>query len=892
MSRAFDRANRSVDGLNRSITRNNAALGSNSKASAAAENGLLGLLTTVSGTNHGFTLASSKAGMFAKSLAAVNLATGVLEPVMAGLVVATAGLGSAAGIAGAGLGVYGIAAAGLIKQVGELQKQEAKLGQGSAATQKANRQLYEGMLKAAPPAVKAFNSAFDDMQHSYGKWTKALAAPVLAPLTKAMGLTLPLMRIASPLVRQTGLAIGTLVDELGRSIKGGGLERWVTSILPYVRPIILNLGRAIGHIVVGLGGIIKAFAPVSVSLTKGLDNITAKFAKWGQTLTSHSGFQSLMAMFRSQTPMAMNLLKNLGIIIGNVARATVGLASPANSKALLQLLTPLSQVMVTLSRNQALVRTVMYFLLMRAALNQLKPAFLGLKTGYDSIVGIGQAAYAAYGQIGRFAGGFRDARVAESAFSGTAGTLGGQLRKVAVWIGATTAAAAASSWAWIKSTAAVVANRVAMIASAAAARVMTAAQWLLNAAMTANPIGLVVVALAALGTAFYVAWTKSATFRKILIGAWNAIWAVGRTVFGWFAGPFVNFFTRTIPHTFGLVLSWVRRNWPWLLGALTGPIGLAVVWIVRRWGQLIGGIKAGWNVVVTFIKSIPGRILAALQGLGTSLWNFGHMALVKFWNGMKSVGNLLPGWVKTIGGAILGTIKKVFGIFSPSSVMYDMGRNLMLGLRNGIRDHLGSVRSAVTGPRGMGVAATGPVQQYAKKLLAAYGWGGQFPALNALIMGESGWRWNATNPSSGAYGIPQALPPGKMASAGADWRTNPYTQLRWMFGYIRSVYGSPARAYAMWLSRSPHWYDAGSWSVPATGPAVVHRGEMILPEALAAEVRAALTAPGPGATVNNYVTVQVGHGTHPAQAAREIAAVLNAGAASGVRLRRSILGPG
>lgn len=105
-----------------------------------------------------------------------------------------------------------------------------------------------------------------------------------------------------------------------------------------------------------------------------------------------------------------------------------------------------------------------------------------------------------------------------------------------------------------------------------------------------------------------------------------------------------------------------------------------------------------------------------------------------------------------------------------------------------------------------------------------YGWGeNQWPALQFLWNGESGWRWNATNPSSGAYGIPQALPASKMASAGADWKTNPVTQMRWGAGYIKSTpgYGTPNATYAKWLARSPHWYGEGG-QVPsyATGGTV------------------------------------------------------------------------
>nr|WP_269088605.1 CHAP domain-containing protein [Bifidobacterium aemilianum] len=69
---------------------------------------------------------------------------------------------------------------------------------------------------------------------------------------------------------------------------------------------------------------------------------------------------------------------------------------------------------------------------------------------------------------------------------------------------------------------------------------------------------------------------------------------------------------------------------------------------------------------------------------------------------------------------------------------------------------------------------------------------------------ESGWRWNAENPSSGAYGIPQSLPGSKMASAGPDWHENAGTQIKWGLNYIQSRYGSPSKAKAFWLSHN--WY--------------------------------------------------------------------------------------
>jgi Transglycosylase SLT domain len=90
-------------------------------------------------------------------------------------------------------------------------------------------------------------------------------------------------------------------------------------------------------------------------------------------------------------------------------------------------------------------------------------------------------------------------------------------------------------------------------------------------------------------------------------------------------------------------------------------------------------------------------------------------------------------------------------------------------------------------------------------LLPAFGFStAQMPALDKMWTHESNWYERARNPSSGAYGIPQALPATKMASAGSDWRTNPATQIRWGLGYIRTVYGSPNNAWSFWQAH--HWY--------------------------------------------------------------------------------------
>lgn len=95
---------------------------------------------------------------------------------------------------------------------------------------------------------------------------------------------------------------------------------------------------------------------------------------------------------------------------------------------------------------------------------------------------------------------------------------------------------------------------------------------------------------------------------------------------------------------------------------------------------------------------------------------------------------------------------------------------------------------------------------YAAQLAASeYGWGPeQFSCLSSLWQKESGWNYQARNSSSGAAGIPQALPGSKMASVGSDWATNAATQIAWGLGYIAGSYGSPCAAWGH--SQSTDWY--------------------------------------------------------------------------------------
>ncbi|MGW2690340.1 aggregation-promoting factor C-terminal-like domain-containing protein [Streptomyces sp. NPDC001296] len=92
------------------------------------------------------------------------------------------------------------------------------------------------------------------------------------------------------------------------------------------------------------------------------------------------------------------------------------------------------------------------------------------------------------------------------------------------------------------------------------------------------------------------------------------------------------------------------------------------------------------------------------------------------------------------------------------------------------------------------------IQAMARSMVGA----GQFQCFSNIVNHESSWNYQAVNASSGAYGLFQALPGSKMSSVGADWQTNPATQIKWGLNYMNSRYGSPCQAWSFWQANS--WY--------------------------------------------------------------------------------------
>ncbi len=209
----------------------------------------------------------------------------------------------------------------------------------------------------------------------------------------------------------------------------------------------------------------------------------------------------------------------------------------------------------------------------------------------------------------------------------------------------------------IKAVASTVASNIAQRAAAVASKAWAAAQWLVNAALNANPILIVVTVVAALVAAIILAYKHSETFRAVVQRAGSIIVGVFRSILGVVQG----------------VVGWVRQHWPLMLAILTGPIGVAVYFIVGHLGQ-----------IVSFVKSLPGRVRAAAANMfkgvtdavaGAVSWAIGRLeSLMSYVAG-------IPGRIKnTIGNAI----SNVAGFFNPFAHGGVVGGAATGGVRSGL----------------------------------------------------------------------------------------------------------------------------------------------------------------------------------------------------------------
>jgi phage-related protein len=157
-----------------------------------------------------------------------------------------------------------------------------------------------------------------------------------------------------------------------------------------------------------------------------------------------------------------------------------------------------------------------------------------------------------------------------------------------------------------------------------ATKLWTAAQWLLNAALDANPIALVILALVALGAAIVLAWTKSETFRRIVTEAWNAIKSTTTAVFNAVKNVVLGAW-HAIETATEAVLTFLKEHWRAAVVALAtillGPLGTLVAVIATHWSQIKGAASSAWNAVESTVTGAVNRVRSVVSSVFTALGN-------------------------------------------------------------------------------------------------------------------------------------------------------------------------------------------------------------------------------------------------------------------------------
>lgn len=256
---------------------------------------------------------------------------------------------------------------------------------------------------------------------------------------------------------------------------------------------------------------------------------------------------------------------------------------------------------------------------------------------------------------------------------------------------ASTVAAAKSAASWVASTASMVAHKVASVATAAATKAMAAAQWLLNAAMSANPIGLIVIALTALVAGLVLAYNKSETFRAIVDAIGRAIMTGLKAAVDWIvntAWPAVLGFFQAIGDAIGTAVGAVVGFGSSVIDALAG----AASWLIETGQAIVSGLLDGIMAYLELVKAVwidfPLSVLNWIGDTARTLWDKGTALVGGILGGIVAKAVELATWWGGLQLKVLGWIGDA------GAWLIGKGKDLITGMVNGLESAVSSTLSA------------------------------------------------------------------------------------------------------------------------------------------------------------------------------------------------------
>lgn len=656
-------------------------------------------------------------GTFAKGAAATASAIGLLNnaaAIVAGTIATIAPIAAAAFAAAPGIVLSFVGALAVAKV--------ALFGVGDALSNAATggKKFEEAMEKLSPEAKK-FVKAYQAVLPQLAKYRHAVQDAFFNGTAGQVKLIVGRLQGLVPIASKIAGNMGQMAAQIVRVVTNSANMNRIKTILDGVNVFLIKIKGSIAPVVTAFLGLAAQASGFSDTLGGSVANALATFADWLSKIDLKALFETAMPIIRSLGAFFADLVviaqQLFSIFVTDGAGAAGVLASLADQLAkFLQsaqgqaALDALGQAMqaiggaagqIFLALLQALAPTIVALapglaLLATQISGALVPAINMLAPLLESVAGFLSANMSWLGPV---AGAVVAVAIGYKAYAAAAKAVVAVQTVMKAQIIATAAA-------WVASTAALVANRVAMIASAAASlavRAATAAwvavQWLLNAALAANPIGIVVLAIAALVAGIIYAWKNSETFRAVVLTAWDAIkastmalWGVIKMVFNAIVsaiGAAMNWITGTTRSVWNAIVSFVRGT----LNTYRSIIMAAVNFIRTNWNNFLRGLqiiaRQVWSAITSFIQGQINKVKTVIRGVQVvvgivrNAFNSAKNAAVSAISSLLSTVRGIPGRVRSALGGL-------------ARLLYGKGQDLIRGFINGIGSMIGAVRAKVS----------------------------------------------------------------------------------------------------------------------------------------------------------------------------------------------------
>lgn len=505
-----------------------------------------------------------------------------------------------------------------------------------AATVSSAATAVQTAMNALGPAGQEFARFIVSLKPQMDALRNTAEAGLFPGVEAGIKSMLPLLPQLNSLVGVTAKAMGDLAAKAGAALNSPYWRQFFAFVQGEIGPSFRAFGTILGDVEHGFVGLLEAFKPVWDQMGTGLESLTARFAAFGQSAGQNPAFQQFLTYVKTEGPVVVSLLGSLLLAFSRIGEA----------------LGPLGGIVLGLVNSLAKFIAVI-------PINVLQIVVTTLWLGYE--------AWKAWQIITVITGAITAFKEAE-----ILSTITSAARTVATW-----------------------AQTAAMAAASAATSVWTGVQWLLNAALTANPIGIVIVAVAALAAGVIYAYTHFQTFRDIVNGAWQIIKDATNVAWNGVIKPVFDAFVAGI-HLIGDSFNWVigviQTAWNKLGDIAKAPVnfvidtvynhGIVAVWngiagvfglgtlqpaALLAEGGVIPGYSPGVDTVPAMLSRGEGILVPeAVRGLGPQF----VYAANSFYSGGRATGSgggsgfAGGGVVGAVGGAVAGAWDAISGVFT------------------------------------------------------------------------------------------------------------------------------------------------------------------------------------------------------------------------------------